>query len=386
MSSDDSFRLPYWPWEQEGQNVLPAFFRDASYQSQPNPLFDGTRPLANKGGPLVPQDRAASFGADWTMALTAEYFNRPDVPEQSFGGVRFPKTTLPDKPGSSDFGVMESHAHNMIHVAMGFGSNMYDPSTAARDPIFWLHHANVDRLWNRWLDTSGHGNPYPTADKDWGDQQFPFYDETGKKVVVSVTQILTLAAAASKYDDDRRLVVAKPSAEASPMSPEISSIASVQPTLALGTKPLVKPLSVADDAKPKLTAALANPPSEKVEPPAIVLRVEGIKPPANAAVVFEVFVTKRGDKPSRTTYAGTITFFGKTGSHGHKDNGFTQGFDVTNLVQRIRRANGGTLPDLDVAIVPHSTAGLSDDDLAKKNISIPLSNITLKLVRPRPKK
>jgi len=266
---------------------------------------------------------------------------------------------------------------------MGARSNMSDPATAARDPIFWLHHANVDRLWNRWLDTGGHANPDPTADKDWFDQQFAFYDETGQKVVVSVTEIMNLAAAAAKYDDDRRLFAAKPLARNAPMNPQISGVASVQPMLALGTTLLVKSLSIEDDARPKMSAALTPAaPRDKVEPPSIVLRVEGIKPPANAAVVFEVFVTKKGDKPSKTTYAGMITFLGKTGAHGHKTNEFTQGFDVTNLLQRLRRANGGTLPDLDVAVVPHSTAGLSDEELAKQNITIPISNITLKLVTP----
>lgn len=168
------------------------------------------------------------------------------------------------------------------------------------------------------------------------------------------------------------------------MNPQISGVASVQPMLALGPTPLVKPLSVVDDAKPKMAAALVPAPREKVEPPAVVLRVEGIKPPAKAPVVFEVFVTKKGDKPSKATYAGTITFFGKTGAHGHKDTEFTQGFDVTNLLQRLRRANGGTLPELDVAVIPHSTAGLSDEDLAKQNITIPISNITLKLVTTKP--
>jgi tyrosinase len=42
MSGDDAFRLPYWPWEQEGQNALPAVFRNAMYQDQDNPLFDAT--------------------------------------------------------------------------------------------------------------------------------------------------------------------------------------------------------------------------------------------------------------------------------------------------------------------------------------------------------
>ena len=33
-----------------------------------------------------------------------------------------------------------------------------------------------------------------------------------------------------------------------------------------------------------------------------------------------------------------------------------------------------------MSVIPHSTAGLSDEDLAKKNIDIPISNITLQLV------
>jgi tyrosinase len=27
---------------------------------------------------------------------------------------------------------------------------MSDPDKAALDPIFWLHHANIDRLWAAW--------------------------------------------------------------------------------------------------------------------------------------------------------------------------------------------------------------------------------------------
>ena len=129
-------------------------------------------------------------------------------------------------------------------------------------------------------------------------------------------------------------------------------------------------------------AALKQPTAD-AEPPAILLRVEGIKPPRDASLAFEVFIAKKGEKPSKKSYVGPISFFGRRGDgdHGPEENeGFTQGFDVTNLVQRLRAANKGELPELEVAVVPHSTAGLSDDDLAKKDITIPISNITLKLV------
>ena len=44
--------------------------------------------------------------------------------------------------------VLEEHPHNMIHY--GIGGDMFDPTTSTNDPIFWVHHANVDRMWYTW--------------------------------------------------------------------------------------------------------------------------------------------------------------------------------------------------------------------------------------------
>jgi hypothetical protein len=384
MSGDDGFRLPYWSWEKEGQNILPAPFRDAKYQGQPNPLFDATRVETNKGGPFQPATASGSFSVDCEAALATERFTTTFA-ELSYGGIRTAKTAMLQKPASSrQHGVMESRAHDMLHDAVGGDAgNMGDPNTAARDPIFWLHHANVDRLWNRWLDGKTHHLPDPMADKDWYDQEFPFYDETGKQVVVAVSKILELASKESRYDEERKVIAATPPpAREKAMEPKIVSVGAIQPMLALSTKPLTKTLELTDDAKPKLMAALANPPTD-AEPPAVLLRVEGIKPPKEASMIFEVFLTKKGEKPSKTSYVGPIALFGRRGDsdHGHDDkDGFTQGFDVTNLVQKLRSANKGKIPEMDVSVIPHSTAGLSDEDLAKKKIEIPISNITLKLV------
>ncbi|EIN06741.1 Di-copper centre-containing protein [Punctularia strigosozonata HHB-11173 SS5] len=40
--------------------------------------------------------------------------------------------------------------HDIIHVTVGGNGQMADPSYAAFDPIFWLHHSNVDRLLALW--------------------------------------------------------------------------------------------------------------------------------------------------------------------------------------------------------------------------------------------
>ena len=40
--------------------------------------------------------------------------------------------------------------HNIIHNTLGSGGHMTYPSYAGFDPVFWLHHANVDRTFAIW--------------------------------------------------------------------------------------------------------------------------------------------------------------------------------------------------------------------------------------------
>ena len=48
---------------------------------------------------------------------------------------------------------------------------------AALDPIFWLHHCNIDRLWEVWIQRDkANQNPDDTA---WLDAVFKFHDSTG---------------------------------------------------------------------------------------------------------------------------------------------------------------------------------------------------------------
>src|SRR5256885_15540262 len=55
----------------------------------------------------------------------------------------------------SDTGAIESNPHNLVHIMVGGLQEPYgfmsDPDYAALDPIFWVHHCNVDRLWAAWL-------------------------------------------------------------------------------------------------------------------------------------------------------------------------------------------------------------------------------------------
>jgi len=53
--------------------------------------------------------------------------------------------------------------HNSVHLWVGGaigpkkagGGGTMDLSTSPNDPTFWLHHANIDRLWSKWETTHG---------------------------------------------------------------------------------------------------------------------------------------------------------------------------------------------------------------------------------------
>jgi len=57
-------------------------------------------------------------------------------------------------------GMVEGYGHNYIHELVG--GLMKRLTTAATDPIFWLHHCNVDRVWATWHANQPAG-VYPAA-------------------------------------------------------------------------------------------------------------------------------------------------------------------------------------------------------------------------------
>ena len=59
--------------------------------------------------------------------------------------------------------------HGAVHVWVGGTMGRID--WAAYDPIFWAHHANIDRLWARWQLT--HSPVFPRAYLDRALPPFP---------------------------------------------------------------------------------------------------------------------------------------------------------------------------------------------------------------------
>ena len=48
---------------------------------------------------------------------------------------------------------LEVNLHNDIHVWVGGDRGDMGPSSSPNDPVFFLHHCNVDRIWEAWMQT-----------------------------------------------------------------------------------------------------------------------------------------------------------------------------------------------------------------------------------------
>jgi len=54
--------------------------------------------------------------------------------------------------------LIERTIHGTVHDFVGGGGDM-SHNNSPNDPIFWLHHANIDRLWDEWQNTHSGMNP-----------------------------------------------------------------------------------------------------------------------------------------------------------------------------------------------------------------------------------
>jgi hypothetical protein len=192
-AGDDSLTLPYWNYSDPAQRGLPLPFRDPPEETS-NALF-----TPGRWQPI--NDDIVSLGG---TAVRIEEAMRSTVFASTPGNdIAFGGGVVSSPAVSGQDGLLESTPHNIVHALVGAGGNLMSTvTTAARDPIFWLHHANIDRLWVRWI-ALGEGRANPTDNVEWMTREFTFFDEAGSPVTLTAAEILdTQFDLGYRYDDD----------------------------------------------------------------------------------------------------------------------------------------------------------------------------------------
>ena len=174
-SGDPNLTLPFWDWENPMNRLIPEPFRVPA--NTENPLWDGQRiPDLNNGTQGLTQGAVDASGA---LALTV-FSAVPAVldPLQTFGGEAIDPNQFPlFGDGNLEFG-----PHSFVRDEIG--GLLISNGCAARDPLFYIHMANLDRLWEAWLD-QGEGRANPLDDPNWTNIEFTFINGDGQEVVIT---------------------------------------------------------------------------------------------------------------------------------------------------------------------------------------------------------
>jgi tyrosinase len=335
---DPNLALPYWNYSNTANpdaRRLPLPFRVPATAA--NPLFVSARSPAINGGGLM-----AASAVNFATAFMFTNFDSPTSGALSFGGRR---VTAPMHAGSGG-GSLENTPHGAVHVQVGgSGGWMSSFEFAARDPIFWLHHANIDRLWRRWLDQGG-GRANPT-DAVWRTQLFTFFNEFGQAVTLSGQQVVDTARQLNyRYDEDPPIPFAGPVEALVPVEGEVEpeaepgvepmerAVLGVSESLTLEAEPVAVDIAVKDTAT-LVGQALGT----------LVLNVEGMEMDRNPGAHYEIYLNlPAGQAPDYQSryYVGNLTFFGLgAGAHhpgGEVEEAASQSFSLEAVEKRLRES------------------------------------------------
>jgi tyrosinase len=247
-----------------------------------------------------------------------------------------------------------------VHVFTGNSQGMGQVPWAANDPIFWMHHCNIDRIWASW-NNAGHANPTTAA---WLNKTFVFAGPDGKgekwvvkdytntkkcnykydrligatHLIASVSNSLAPAAAAA------RVSVAKSSSGpvalgATPVRVNLAAVASPSPAAAPAASPLAGRLSaLPDDHR-------------------LYLVITDFKAAAQPETLYRVYLDLPDTAPSdplNSNYVGSFNFFAAVPhgeDHEHGEVARSISFDITDIAADLD-AKGQLKAAHTVTIVP----------------------------------
>jgi len=379
-TGDSNFSLPYWNYDRPTNRKFPKIFgvqhldgnMDNDAPDNINPLFMKERDfyLTYYEHPLIPNMPLLELTdavVDASLTMAADVFFGETENTGLAGGIA--------DADPSTRGLLESHPHDHIHRVVGGiipgGATAKDkdgneievdalgamatPPTAAFDPIFCLHHTNIDRLWAEWSCMPG---------KQWGKmppaswfQEKPWFFFDAKRNCVNEPRYAYFdyrkLGIRFKYEDPNCTPLALPDftsvvvAGAQFQQVQFKAparVAASDITLSIGTTQKTI-LALPAPVRSLLAAPIAEVRTQSLSQPAqqrLLLRITVTALDRLPTVGFDVHVTADPNAPltrSSRSFVGSVHLF----VHAHHGNSVTQDFDITRAVGAIDAANLGAM-------------------------------------------
>jgi tyrosinase len=177
QTSQPEVTLPWWDWIAEG--AIPSGYDGHVTQ---NPLGEGgpIKPVGATPQPSWPTETSREPGA----AVGTDPSVLPLPLQGHYDWLMAPKDF-------KEFSRRLAMLHNNVHVWTG--GTMGQVPWAAYDPVFFAHHAMVDRLWRIWQD----GNPGALPPVSLLDKPL----RSGTKPIFTVREVLDVQALGYDYAD-----------------------------------------------------------------------------------------------------------------------------------------------------------------------------------------
>lgn len=314
LIGDPSLALPYWDWDNPLRRTFPQPYAQGS-------LRDTVREATPTSTPSL---------EDWFKRLKTSIKERIEKSDaEDFLG------TPPDFFNNHG-GVIENGPHGLVHLWAG-QTGIQSPAgvpdmgvlqTASRDPIFFAHHNNIDRLMEVWRYYPRPPVPHTLpGDGSWLDQRWSFYDidpsaadprKPYRWVSISVRDVLDTKNIGYVYANITPPVAVRESPGVIPPARRHATRKPYPTTKKIQIEPHIAP---ADGRK------------------RYILHVDGIQIPSGQSAVVEVFVNKPdADLDSSTeleNYFGYFVIVAKSLGGGHNHQPINITLDVTEKPIRL---------------------------------------------------
>nr|CBZ41490.1 polyphenol oxidase precursor [Taraxacum officinale] len=202
LINDPTFAIPFWNWDAPDGMTIPDI-----YTNKKSSLYDALRDAKHQPPSLVDLDYNGideNLNPSKQTSTNLKILYRQMVSSSKTASLFMGNPYRAGDEANPGAGSIENIPHDPVHIWTGDrsqrnGEHMGNFYSAARDPIFYAHHANIDRMWSIWKTLGGRRKDF--TDKDWLDSSFSFYDENADLVRVKVRDCLDSKNLGYVYQD-----------------------------------------------------------------------------------------------------------------------------------------------------------------------------------------
>lgn len=346
LSGHEDFALPYWGYTNNNpkDKILHPKFRENGSSLYEQARFDSL----NQGFPISGEiERALDLTK--LMSYTSLKMFSDNINAAPHGAIH-------DYIGHGNDPEGKRYFNQITNTYTEDGLMGWVP-TAGFDPIFWMHHSNIDRIWQQWTN-SPNGVEFTIDDLKSIPWDYTFFDENGNKVAYDIEDVIRVIYRMD-YDFDDTKVQKGGNSDNRLRANNQKIVADHKPNLLFNTN---KTTEVVVKTPNLLRASKSK---SKVS-----IKVSFTKRPKGS---YEIYVNPGFNetlKPSNLSFVGFMTFFGADHELKGKDCGGGCCKETTSDGRTLMTFEYETYSYTDYKFIFYKHSGLHSGDLKIESIQI----------------